>query len=127
MRSSWKRLTAAAAPPALAATLLAPSAARADSTPECNNGPVAGSTECGEGSHANGTGTGNTAVGAGSLANGDGNTAIGAHSIALSEESYASGYAATAYANGSYASGYGHSAGLPYVQIPNRKSAGSGK
>src|SRR3546814_17476241 len=76
------------------------------------------STECGEGSHANGTGTGNTAVGAGSLANGDGNTAIGAHSIALSEESYASGYAATAYANGSYASGYGASAGLLYVKIP---------
>src|SRR3546814_5324878 len=76
------------------------------------------STECGEGSHANGTGTGNTAVGAGSLANGDGNTAIGAHSIALSEESYASGYAATAYANGSYASGYGASAVLLSVKIP---------
>src|SRR3546814_20466687 len=88
MRSSWKRLTAAAAPPALAATLLAPSAARADSTPECNNGPVAGSTECGEGSHANGTGTGNTAVGAGRLPNGAGTTPIGAPSIPPSAAHY---------------------------------------
>ena len=59
IRISRPHLAACAATLALAAAL-SPTAARADATPECNAGPLPGSTECGTGSDAS-LGTQNTA------------------------------------------------------------------
>ncbi len=105
-------------------------AARADLTPECNNGVAPRSTECGVLTAANGPNA--TAVGAGASAIGDGATAIGGNGVVqvegatLNTAAYASGPRTTAVGAGSYTRGeqntvVGHGA----VTNPSRDVRGS--
>lgn len=116
----FRAMLLAAMPVTLAVSFGMAPQARADATPECNDGPDTGSTECGSGSTAGGVNA--TAVGQGADASGDGTVAVGQIAVASGGNSVAVGSGAQSLGLESVALGFGAQTTAPNTIAIGRAS-----